>query len=158
MTILNARRLGPSDLNKVQPIEVTLSCMEDKTKIYKNVKNLKGAKNSKGFGYQIRNQLPERLQEEDTRMRQLMGRNNAKARQNTAHNISMSIKRNKLMINNTVYKKIALCGLRWFKLNVSKCQKDAKLSKRCQMSNSQTSGLWRRFGKKINGHNEVHRY
>ena len=38
--------------------------------------------------------------------------------------------------------KIALCGLRWFKLNVSKCQK------RCQMSNSQTSGLWRRFTKK----------
>ena len=23
-------------------------------------------------------------------------------------------------------KKIALCGLRWFKLNVSKCQKDVK--------------------------------
>ena len=38
-------------------------------------------------------------------------------------------------------KKIALCGLRWFKLNVSK---------RCQMSNSQTCGLWRRFTKKIN--------
>ena len=37
--------------------------------------------------------------------------------------------------------KIALCGLRWFKLNVSKCQKDVKLSKRCQMSNSQTPGL-----------------
>ena len=28
--------------------------------------------------------------------------------------------------------KIALCGLRWFKLNVSKYQKDVKLSKRCQ--------------------------
>ena len=30
------------------------------------------------------------------------------------------------------------------------CQmsKDVKLSKRCQMSNSQTSGLWRRFAKK----------
>ena len=26
--------------------------------------------------------------------------------------------------------KIALCGLRWFKLNVSKCQKDVKLSKK----------------------------
>ena len=44
------------------------------------------------------------------------------------------------------FKKIALCGLRWFKLNVSKCQKDVK----CQMSNSQTCGLWRRFTKKIN--------
>ena len=30
--------------------------------------------------------------------------------------------------------KIALCGLRWFKLNVSKCQKDVKLSKRCQVA------------------------
>ena len=30
-------------------------------------------------------------------------------------------------------KKIALCGLRWFKLNVSKCQKDVKLSKKCQV-------------------------
>ena len=29
--------------------------------------------------------------------------------------------------------KIALCGLRWFKLNVSKYQKDIKLSKRCQV-------------------------
>ena len=33
----------------------------------------------------------------------------------------------------TERKKIALCGLRWFKLNVSKCQKDVKLSKKCQV-------------------------
>ena len=32
-----------------------------------------------------------------------------------------------------VHVKIALCGLRWFKLNVSKCQKDVKLSKKCQV-------------------------
>ena len=38
---------------------------------------------------------------------------------------------------------------------VSSCQKDVKLSKRCQMSKSQTHGLWRRFTKKINSHNEV---
>ena len=36
--------------------------------------------------------------------------------------------------------------------------KDVKLSKRCQMSKNQTPGLWRRFTKKINWHNEVHRY
>ena len=33
------------------------------------------------------------------------------------------------LYNNTlafIQEKIALCGLRWFKLNVSKCQKDAK--------------------------------
>ena len=34
---------------------------------------------------------------------------------------------------------------------------DAKLKKRCQMSNSQTFGLWKRFTKK-NWHDEVHTY
>ena len=38
------------------------------------------------------------------------------------------------------------------------CRKDVKVSKRCQMSKSQTHGLWRRFTKKINSHNEVHTY
>ena len=38
-----------------------------------------------------------------------------------------------------------------------KMSKDVNLSKRCQMSNSETCGLWKRFTKK-NGHNEVHRY
>ena len=41
---------------------------------------------------------------------------------------------------------------------MSKCQKDNNLSKRCQMSKSQTHGLWRRFTEKINSHNEVHTY
>ena len=54
---------------------------------------------------------------------------------------------------------------------MSSCQKDVKLSKRCQvvkkmsscqkrcqMSKSQTHRLWRRFTKKINSHNEVHTY
>ena len=41
---------------------------------------------------------------------------------------------------------------------MSNCQKDVKLSKRCQMSKSQTHRLWRRFIKKINWHNEVHTY
>ena len=41
---------------------------------------------------------------------------------------------------------------------MSKCQKDVKLSKRCQMSKSQTHRLWRRFTKKINWHNEVQTY
>ena len=31
-----------------------------------------------------------------------------------------------------------------------KCQKDVKLSKRCQMSKNQTPKLWRRFTKKLN--------
>ena len=33
--------------------------------------------------------------------------------------------------------------------NISSCQKDVKLSKRCQMSKSQIHGLWRRFTKKL---------
>ena len=37
-------------------------------------------------------------------------------------------------------------------------QKDVKLSRRCQMSKSQTHGLWRRFTEKMNWHNEVHTY
>ena len=37
-------------------------------------------------------------------------------------------------------------------------QKDVKLSKRCQMSKNETPRLWRRFTKKLNWHNEVHRY
>ena len=41
---------------------------------------------------------------------------------------------------------------------MSSCQKDVKLSKRCQMSKSQTHRLWRRFTKKINWHNEVHTF
>ena len=32
------------------------------------------------------------------------------------------------------------------------------MSKRCQMSKSQTHRLWRRFTKKINWHNEIHTY
>ena len=37
------------------------------------------------------------------------------------------------------FTKIALCGLRWFKLNVSKYQKDVKLSKRCQVVKKMSS-------------------
>ena len=37
-----------------------------------------------------------------------------------------------------------------FVKKMSSCQKDVKLSKRCQMSKNQTHGLWRRFTKKIN--------
>ena len=33
---------------------------------------------------------------------------------------------------------------------MSSCQKDVKLSKRCQMSKNQTPRLWRRFTRKLN--------
>ena len=38
------------------------------------------------------------------------------------------------------------------------CEKDVNFSKRCQMWKSQTHGLWKRFTKKINWHNEVYTY
>ena len=41
---------------------------------------------------------------------------------------------------------------------MSSCQKDVKLSKRCQMLTSQTCELWRRFTIKNNWHNEVDTY
>ena len=39
-----------------------------------------------------------------------------------------------------------------------KMSKYVMLLKRCQMSKSQISGLWRRFTKKLSSHNEVHIY
>ena len=41
---------------------------------------------------------------------------------------------------------------------LKRCQNVNKMSKRCQMSKSQTHRLWSRFTKKINLHNEVHTY
>ena len=53
---------------------------------------------------------------------------------------------------------LPMCPIAHMSKNMSSCQKDVKLSKRCQMSKSQTHGLWRRFTKKVNWHNEVHTY
>ena len=45
-----------------------------------------------------------------------------------------------------------------FKKIINFWGKDVKLSKKCQISKSQTSGLWRRFTQKLNSHNDVHTY
>ena len=42
--------------------------------------------------------------------------------------------------------------------NVSKCQKMSSCQKDVKVSKNQTPGLWRRFAKKLNWYNEVHRY
>ena len=42
----------------------------------------------------------------------------------------------------------AICSQNMKKM--SSCQKDVKLSKRCQMSKNETPRLWRRFTKKLN--------
>ena len=53
---------------------------------------------------------------------------------------------------------LPICPIAEGAKKMSSCQKDVKLSKRCQMSKSQTHRLWRRFTKKINWQNEVHTY
>ena len=45
---------------------------------------------------------------------------------------------------------LSMCPIAHVSKKMSSCQKDVKLSKRCQMSKSQTHGLWRRFTKKLN--------
>ena len=75
-----ARRVGNAKEAKVRPIEVSLVNIKDKAKIYKHTKNLKDVKNENGYSYQIRDVLPETLQEEDSRRRQIMGNNRRKAK------------------------------------------------------------------------------
>ena len=45
---------------------------------------------------------------------------------NSVYGIGIEIKKHclRLYVVKNISLKIALCGLRWFKLNVSKCQKD----------------------------------
>ena len=45
---------------------------------------------------------------------------------------------------------LPMCPISEGAKKISSCQKNVKLSKRCQMSKSQTHRLWRRFTKKIN--------
>ena len=97
--ITHARRLQRGN---PKSIEVTLENFEDKTTIFKHLKNLKGVKNEKGFAYQVRTHIPERLQEEDMRRRQMIRENRNRS---TAHRLQMSIKRNQLYMNNAPYKK-----------------------------------------------------
>ena len=101
-----AKRLGPISKDKpARPIELTLTDRNDKGVIYKHTKNLKGTKNSYDMSYQVCDVLPEKLQEEDNRRRQMIGQNRYKAKKNTAHNIAMSLKKNQLLINNNPYRK-----------------------------------------------------
>ena len=44
---------------------------------------------------------------------------------------------------------LSMCPIAHVSKKMSSCQKDVKWSKRCQMSKSQTHGLWRRFTKKF---------
>ena len=105
--IVYARRIGMAraDSKTYRVIEVALQNIKDKAKIYKHTKNLKGVTNDRKQSYQLRDMLPEKRQEEDNRRRQMIRDNKAKAKQNTAHHIDMSVKNNQLLMNNQVYRK-----------------------------------------------------
>ena len=105
-----ARHFGQGE-NK--SIEVALTHIKHKGLIYKHLKNLKDVKNEKGYRYQVRDHLPERLQEEDYRRCKIMRDNRVKARTNTAHKIDMSVKCNQLYMNNTLFKKQAPAPTAW---------------------------------------------
>ena len=62
---------------------------------------------------------------------------------NKIHDIITQDEHKTFLTHAALVKKIALCGLRWFKFNWC-----VKMSKRCQISKSQTCRLWRRFTKK----------
>ena len=83
-----------------RPMLIQLQNIRDKALIYKNVKKLKDKTNDNGQSYQVRDDLPERLREQDKRYRFLMG----KGRNNTALQIKRTTKTNQLTINGSVYK------------------------------------------------------
>ena len=80
---------------------VELANNDDKYLIFKHLKNLKGKKNMQGFGYSIREDLPESMQEQDKRYRSIMHANKIK----TVGQMNMIVKNKKLLINNQVYRK-----------------------------------------------------
>ena len=107
ITVLSAKRLGPSTAGTVRPIEILLENNQHKGLIYKHTKNLKGVTNENGYSYNIIDVLPERLQEQENRNRQLIRENKVRAKNNTAHKINMSVKQRRLYVNNQVYQKKA---------------------------------------------------
>ena len=85
---------------KSRPMCVTLQNVKDKGLIYKNVKNLKGKKNEDGKSFNVTDDLPLELQEQQRKYRGMITRNKS----NTASRITMSVKNQKLSVNNSTYK------------------------------------------------------
>ena len=116
------RRIGTGT---VKPVEVTLSDVTDKGLIYKHTKNLKNVTNENGYAYQLRDLLPERLQEEDQRRRNMLRENKKKAKNNTAHNINMSVRRSQLFINNAPFKKRIPAPRNWELLQMDDSERES---------------------------------
>ena len=99
LKILTAFRMGKGT---TRPILVRFSTPGIKGVIYSHLKNLKGMKNAKGYGYQISDNLPEEASEKQRRLRQIIVSNNSLPHD---HRVQMSLKRGNLKINNVPYRK-----------------------------------------------------
>ena len=75
-------------------MRVVLRNPADKGTIFKNVRNLQEKKDYRGKSYQIREQLPPRVQAAKNQQRRIIRDN----RQNTANQIAMSVEKGKLMV------------------------------------------------------------
>ena len=97
--INNAHRLGERrpGLKSPRPMVTRLVSMEEKRKIFQNVKNLKGKKNSKGKAFFITDQLPESLAEERKKNSERIMQNKAKP---TEQQLDLKVRGNKLYMNN----------------------------------------------------------
>ena len=92
--IRKAYRIGKG---KKRPLNVTLANPGDKATIYSYVSKLQGKSNARRGKYRIDDQLPPRLPEQKKRNRDMMWRN----RNCVANKLAMSVKRGKLLVNNT---------------------------------------------------------
>ena len=97
-----------STTDRTSPMIVKMQNYEAKKKIFDNLKNLKGHKNSDGRAFSIRNQLPDIFNEEDMRKRSII---QANKKLPPAHKMNMQLKKGTLTINGSAYvKKVESLG------------------------------------------------
>ena len=96
-----AYRIAGSGPDKA--IVAVLSKTRDKGLVFKNVSNLKNVTNHDGKPYRIENQLPGDMSEREARHRDLVRKN--RKLQGSADQLSMSLKKGVLTVDETVYKK-----------------------------------------------------
>ena len=97
--INTAHRIGDKLPGKKtpRPMVTRLVSMEEKRKIFQNVKNLKGRKNSRGKAFFISDQLPESLAEERKKNSERIKQNKAKS---TEEQLDLKVRGGKLYVNN----------------------------------------------------------
>ena len=83
-----------------RPMVVRLKSARDKGVIYKNVSNLKEKKNAEDKAYFVNDQLPARMNEQKIWEKQVF----KKYKSSVAHQLTLSFKRGKLMVNGEEFK------------------------------------------------------